>query len=139
AAQHLANWYDQVQCLRFPDDLYRPNPRKKEEVSLFGQFGQVVLFARKRPFEVPVPAATVETITHWVSLGPKLDALPLEGNLHTIAPYRIPASNDQERRFQPGSYSPDATAQLVDERTEQGSYKTGVWASSEYLAARFPD
>ncbi len=138
AAHHLAGWYDEVQCLRFPDDLYRPDPRKKEEVSLYGLFGQVVLFARKRAFEVQAPTATLEAIKQWAELGPALAALPCEGCLSTITPYRIPTSNEQERRFQPGSYAPDATAHLVDERTEQGTYKTGVWASQEYLAARIP-
>jgi hypothetical protein len=138
AAQHLAACYDQIQCGRFPDDSYRPDPRKKEEVSLYGQFGQVVLFARKRFFEVRVSDSVVETIRHWADLGAQLSALPLEGCLDDIVTYRIPFSNETERRFLAGSYAPDATAQLVDERAEQGNYKTGVWANQEYLASRFP-
>ena len=139
AATHLAGWYDQIQCMRFPDDLYRPDPRKKEEVSLYGQFGQIVLFARKRPFEILAPTPTIETITRWGSMGSELVALSLQAYLSEIAPYRLPASGDKTRRFQAGSYSPDATAQLVDELASQGNYKTGVWASSEYMASRFPD
>jgi Uncharacterised methyltransferase family (DUF6094) len=139
AAPHLAGWYQEIQCVRFPDDLYRPDPRKKDEVSLYGQFEQVVLFARKRSFEVVALASAVETITHWGEMGSALDALPIAGTTNVIIPYRLPMSGDQERRFRAGHYSPDRTAQNVLERAEQGNYKTGVWANPEYQSLRFPD
>ena len=141
AAKFLASHYDQLACLRFPDELYRPDPERPEEYSLYERFKQVVLFAQLRPVAVLPPAETIALIEQWSRAGHDLLALPLAEHCPDVPTYAIPAARSSELRlFAAGSYDPDHTASLVIEQsTKDGRYKTGVWANPDYLAARLPD
>ncbi len=141
AAKFLASHYDQITCLRFPDDLYRPDPEQPEEYSLYERFKQVVLFAQLRPSAVPPSAEIVAMIEQWSRAGHDLSALPLAERYPGLPTYAIPTARSSELRlFAAGSYDPDSTASLVIEQsTKDGRYKTGVWSNPDYLAARLPD
>ncbi|HEX3640366.1 MAG TPA: DUF6094 domain-containing protein, partial [Ktedonobacteraceae bacterium] len=141
AAKFLASHYDQITCFRFPDDLYRPDPEKPEEYSLYERFKQVVLFAQLRPSAMLPPAAIIALIEQWARVGRDLSPLPLAERHPDLPIYTIPMARSTELRlFATGSYDPDSTASLVVEQSaNDGRSKTGVWANPEYLAARFPD
>ena len=141
AARFLAGRYEHLTCLRFPDDLWQPDLAKREQVSLYAQFHQVVLFARKRPDAVPPHPTTIQMIQAWATAGSTLRSLPLDKRLMDVPTSHIPNARSSElRHFLSGFYDPDATASLVSHvslKTQR--YKTGVWANGDYLAARLPD
>jgi|GEM_PF-1002921 len=141
AAKFLATHYEDLNCLRFPDVLWQPDPEKADQISLYEQFHQVVLFAQKRRYAIPASAETIQKIHEWASLGGDLCSLPLDLRLPNLPTYFLPRAKTAElRHFSAGSYDPDATAALVLHHSEKTQrYQTGVWANAEYLAARFPD
>ncbi len=141
AARFLAGHYACLWCVRFPDDPWQPDPHKQEQVSLYGQFHQVMLIAQKRRDAVPPPSETIQQIQSWAAAGATLPSLPLEGRPASLPLYTIPSARSTELRlFLAGSHNPDATASLLSQlSTKTQRYKTGVWANGDYLAARFPD
>ncbi|GHO49170.1 DUF6094 domain-containing protein [Ktedonospora formicarum] len=152
-AEHLASCYDQLACLRFPDDAYQPDPKKQETISLYAQFQQVVVLAQRRPFSVPADPSTLAMIEMWATGGPRLHALPVHEHSEIRPRYDIPQGKARTKlRFSTGTYAPERTANALYESLgaqEQASprregatsstSKTGVWASMDYLAARCPD
>ena len=79
-------------------------------------------------------------ISEWEDAGASLPSLPLNGRLPAVPFYHIPNAPEKEiRYFQAGSFDPDQTAGLVVPMVPQQRASTGVWARSEYLAARIPD
>ena len=141
AAKFLASHYTQLFCVRFPDDRYQPDPEKREEVSLYAQFHQVVVFGVRRAMTVSPTEAAIAQIQSWAAAGSDLPILPLHERIPTVPDYSIPAARSPElRHFFNGNYDPDRTANLVLEQTNaSGRYKTGLWSNQEYLAARLPD
>ncbi len=141
AAKFLASHYTQLFCVRFPDDRYQPDPEKREEVSLYAQFHQVVVFGVRRAMTVSPTEAAIAQIQSWAAAGSDLPILPLHERIPTAPDYSIPAARSPElRHFFNGNYDPDRTANLVLEQTNaSGRYKTGLWSNQEYLAARLPD
>ena len=141
AAPFLASRYERLACVRFPDDLWQPDPDKQEKVSLYGQFHQIVLFGQKRAYDIPPRPETVQVIEGWANAGAELPVLPLEGRATGVPIYTIPNARSRElSRFSSGSFAPDETARRVAQISPKTlRYQTGVWASSDYLAARLPD
>ena len=140
AAKILAGSYEQLTCVRFPDDLWQPDPDQLELISLYERFQQVIVLARKRRHAIPGDAQTIAMISAWANAGANLPSLPLRGHVSTVPIYRIPNAPEKEiRYFQAGSFDPDQTAGLVVPVVPQHRASTGVWARSEYLAARIPN
>ncbi|GHO59191.1 DUF6094 domain-containing protein [Ktedonobacter robiniae] len=153
-AEHLAAFYDQLTCVRFPDDPYQPDPKKKETVPLYEQFEQVIVFARRRAFSVPIHPSILTMIEAWGSAGRHLRALPLDERTEALQTYAIPQGKARTTlRFRAGTYTPERTANALyeqqGEKATRGhgvareqpslSMKTGVWANADYLATRCPD
>src|SRR5579859_7511191 len=90
AAKFLASYYEDLTCLRFPDILWQPDPEKAEQVSLYEQFHQVVLFAQKRRYAIPAHPETIQMIQGWAAAGTELRALPLETRLPDLPTYFLP-------------------------------------------------
>ncbi len=138
-AEYLARFYEDFTCFRFPDTLWQPDPHQPP-ISYYQQFEQIVLFARKRRFEVPPPAATVDLIRSWAQAGLELQPLPLEGRDPHVRPYVLPDARKAEvQHFAAGFFEPEVAANLVGQvSTKSEQYLTGVWANKDYFAARVP-
>lgn len=136
-AKFLAEHYDQMHCVRFPDETWRP-PESREEVSMYAQFKQVILFGRLRPKPVPAEQEFLVRIEEWGRQG---DHLPIIGTEGHLPQYQIPnAPYGQLRYFLKGSFDPDEAARQVG----TFSLKTkrpdlGAWAGEDYWSARFPN
>jgi hypothetical protein len=136
-AKFLAEHYDQMHCVRFPDEMWRP-PESREEVSMYGQFKQVVLFLQKRDQVVPTEPDLMARIEEWGNQG---DRLSIIGTEEDKPQYEIPnAPYSQLRYFLNGAFDPDEAARQVG--TFKASTKRpelGAWASDDYWTARFPN
>ena len=138
SAKVLVTEYEMIHALRFPDDEWIPDPEQPgSRVSLYTQFKQVVLFARRRRAPVPVDPYALARIEKWATQGPEMCPLPLEGPDEIVPWYSIPSARDHELRlFLSGTFSPTGAVTAILEQDKQGGYKTGVWANREELAAR---
>ncbi len=141
AAKFLASHYTQLFCVRFPDDRYQPDPEKRDEVSLYEQFHQVIVFGIRRAMTVAPTEAAIAQIRSWADAGQDLPSLPLSERIATAPEYTIPVARSAElRHFFAGNYDPDRTAsQVLEQANASGRYKTGLWSNQDYLAARLPD
>ncbi|GCE32017.1 hypothetical protein KDA_75010 [Dictyobacter alpinus] len=136
-AKFLAEHYEEMHCVRFPDAQWRP-PESREEVSMYGQFKQVVLFLQKRPQMVPAEQDLLSRVEEWANMGA---LLPIIGTEEHPPQYEIPnAPHGQLRYFVKGAFDPDAAAvQVGTFSTKTRRPELGVWASDDYWSARFPN
>lgn len=140
-ARFLSEHYDRHACLRFPDELWRP-PGSEEEVSMYGQFRQVIWMGRKRALAIPPDAEQVAQVEAWSALGASLPSLPLDQDGAVGLPrYEIPTAPYGElRHFAKGSFDPDAAAARVGRFTPKARQpRAGVWESLDYWTARLAD
>src|SRR5579859_5406952 len=98
AAKFLASHYEDLTCVRFPDILWQPDAEKAEQVSLYEQFHQVVLFAHKRRYSIPPREETIQMIQGWASAGTELRTLPLEVRMPDMPTYFLPRAKTTELR-----------------------------------------
>src|SRR5579859_5199943 len=96
AAKFLASHYEDLTCLRFPDILWQPDPEKADQVSLYEQFHQVVLFAQKRRYAIPAHPEMIQRIQGWATSGTDLHALPLDVRMPDLPTYFLPRARTSE-------------------------------------------
>lgn len=79
AAKHLAEYYADVRCWRFPDAPWRPPnvPHDRPAVPMYAAFSQVVLLARRRRTPIPADGDALRRIEDWAAMGANLPPLPL--------------------------------------------------------------
>lgn len=135
-AKFLVEHYDEMYCVRFPDEMWRP-PESRVDVSTW-QFKQVVIFLRKRRQIVPAEDSLMARIEEWANIG---ELLPVIGTEATLPQYEIPnAPHGQLRYFVKGSFDPDAAAALVGTFSAKTRRpELGVWANEDYWSSRFPN
>src|SRR5579859_4963817 len=96
AAKFLASHYEDITCLRFPDIPWQPDPEKPEQISLYEQFHQVVLFAYKRRYGVPPKEETIQMIQGWAAAGTELRPLSLGTRMPDLPTYFLPRARTSE-------------------------------------------
>ncbi|MGH2509454.1 MAG: DUF6094 domain-containing protein, partial [Ktedonobacteraceae bacterium] len=139
AAQYLAGYYEHLTCYRFPDESWRP-PNLDHDISMYEQFHQILVIARRRMQSVPPDPAEVRRIEGWSESGTLLAPLPLEANL-ALPSYTIPnAPSVNIRSFLKNHFDPDAAACSVGHFSSKTRRPiAGAWASEDYWSARLPD
>ncbi len=138
AARHLASYYDNLVCYRFPDAMWRP-PNQDQEISMYDQFKQIILIGCRRSESVPPEPDVVKQIAAWSSMGTQLAPIPPEPPPHST--FEVPNAPPIELRyFFKGSFDPDGAARAIGQFSQKTRRPTaGVWASDDYWTARLPN
>ncbi len=68
ASTFLASSYERITCFRFPDTTWTPEAGG-DPISMYDQFKQIVLMAKKRRYAVPAHPTLVQQIEQWAAAG----------------------------------------------------------------------
>jgi len=135
AARHLASFYRDIRCWRFPDAAWSPpeEPTAKP-TPMYAQFGQIVLMATKRARSLPPVGAEIRAIEQMGYAGAQLPVIPTDAHiLAGMARYAVPAAAPDPIEFSDPRFALERVAAALD---QEGG---GVWSDPDYREQRWPD